>query len=94
MTSTGTAYPDMPWEPKGSIPGSRQLLRSPPTQRPSHPYTAAGSWRIAVGVAAYGAGLPRDWAALLIRLIVRAETFCSLGLAATALIPKFDAAPP
>jgi ABC-2 type transport system permease protein len=48
---------------------------------------------IAVGVTGYGASVPRDWPALIITLVVGAAAFCTLGLAVTALIPNFDAAP-
>jgi ABC-2 type transport system permease protein len=46
-----------------------------------------------VGVAGYGASLPRDWPALIVTLVAGAASFCTLGLAVTALIPNFDAAP-
>ncbi len=48
---------------------------------------------IIVGAAGYGATLPRDWAALIITLLVGAAAFCTLALAVTAFIPNFDAAP-
>jgi ABC-2 type transport system permease protein len=48
---------------------------------------------ITVGTAGYGATLPRDWAALIITLLVGAAAFCTLALAVTAFIPNFDAAP-
>ena len=48
---------------------------------------------ITVGAAGYGATLPRDWAALIITLLVGAAAFCTLALAVTAFIPNFDAAP-
>lgn len=48
---------------------------------------------ITVGAAGYGATLPRDWAALIITLLVGAAAFCTLALAVTSLIPNFDAAP-
>ena len=46
-----------------------------------------------VGTAGYGARLPADWPAFLVTLIVGAAAFCSIGLAVSALIPNFDAAP-
>lgn len=46
-----------------------------------------------IGVAGYGAKPPGDWSALLLTLVVGAAAFCSLGLAVSALIPNFDAAP-
>jgi ABC-2 type transport system permease protein len=48
---------------------------------------------ITVGTAGYGATLPRDWAALIITLLVGAAAFCTLALAVTAFIPNFDATP-
>ena len=48
---------------------------------------------IGIGVVGYGAEPPRDWPAFVLTLIVGAAAFCSLGLAVSALIPNFDAAP-
>jgi ABC-2 type transport system permease protein len=48
---------------------------------------------LVTGTAGYGASLPRDWPALIITLAVGAAAFCALALAATTLIPNFDAAP-
>ncbi len=45
------------------------------------------------GTGGYGASLPRDWPALIVTLAVGAAAFCALALAATAVIPNFDAAP-
>jgi ABC-2 type transport system permease protein len=46
-----------------------------------------------VGGAGYGARMPADWPAFVISLLVGAAAFCCLGLAVSALIPNFDAAP-
>jgi ABC-2 type transport system permease protein len=46
-----------------------------------------------VGIAGYGGSAPSDWPAFLITLIAGGAAFCSLGLAVSALIPNFDAAP-
>ena len=49
---------------------------------------------LAIGVIFYGVDLPNEQApAFLIALFLGAATFCSLGIAVTALIPNADAAP-
>lgn len=48
---------------------------------------------VAVGTAAYGADLPRHWAALVVTLLVGVISFCALGLAVSVAVPNADAAP-
>lgn len=49
---------------------------------------------LAIGAIFYGVDLPSDRApALLVALVIGAATFCSLGIAVTAVIPNADAAP-
>jgi ABC-2 type transport system permease protein len=47
----------------------------------------------AVGVGIGGADTPHHWAAFVVTLLVGAFSFCSLGLAISALVPNEDAAP-
>jgi ABC-2 type transport system permease protein len=48
---------------------------------------------VIVAVAGYSARPPADWPAFVVTLLTGAVAFCCLGLAVSALIPNFDAAP-
>jgi ABC-2 type transport system permease protein len=52
-----------------------------------------GALILAFGSGVYGAGLPHQWAGLIVAILVGAASFCALGLATTVAIPNADAAP-
>jgi ABC-2 type transport system permease protein len=48
---------------------------------------------LAVGALGYGAATPGNWPAFVISLVIGAAAFGSLGMAVSAFIPNFEAAP-